>query len=607
MKPSSSPTAVILNVMGVRPVHVCIPLFLTLGIAGLSGLSVGLLLPVVEGFVKNDFSSVENLPAIGAMLKATGWNVYFKESGRMFLLLVAVIVSAQVLKNILLYMNFLYVSRWGSVFAANIRKAVFDRYLRFGKRYFDRTGQGKLQTIAGYCEQISFMINQLLAGVIAGAKIVVFVGILLYISWPLTLVTLCMYPCLNYVLRRLTSPIRDLSKEKQETSLRIGHDLFNIISGIAVVKMYSSETKLKKKYATLVDKYHGLEFQTNALVLLVPPLQEVIMTLFVMLMVGGIVIFLSGAAAASLAPYIVFLYITKETISPAATLAKSFAVHASFRGILTELAQIFSEEDKEILPDGKMEFTGLKEEIRIANADFSYEDGTPVLKGLDLVIRKGTVTALVGESGAGKTTIVNLLLRLYDVPEESIYIDGCDIRLFRVASLRKHIACVSQDVFLFHDTIRNNLLFGLPVPPNERELHEALERAALLDFVQQLPLGLDTSIGDRGVQLSGGQKQRLSIARALLKDAEILILDEATSSLDSESESSVQTAIQELMQGRTSLVIAHRLSTIEHADLVAVIKDGKVVEQGSIADLLRKKDEFYRLWKAQSFTEVVTQ
>jgi ABC-type multidrug transport system fused ATPase/permease subunit len=231
---------------------------------------------------------------------------------------------------------------------------------------------------------------------------------------------------------------------------------------------------------------------------------------------------------------------------------------------------------------------------------FGYKEGRDVLRGLSFTVEKGTVTALVGPTGAGKTTIISLLLRYYDCPPETVFLDDTDIRDFTSASLRSHMAFVSQETLLFHDTLRANITYGLGSVPEDR-LEDVVTRARLRDFVRSLPQGLDTLIGDRGVKLSGGEKQRVSIARALLKGADILILDEATSSLDSKTEKLIQEAIEEAIRGKTAIVIAHRLSTIRNADKIVVIEDGRCVEEGRLEELLAKKGRFAEYWEEQKF------
>jgi ABC-type multidrug transport system fused ATPase/permease subunit len=274
---------------------------------------------------------------------------------------------------------------------------------------------------------------------------------------------------------------------------------------------------------------------------------------------------------------------------------------AERRAKVLEFGQLFDDEGKYIIPDGKQAFTGITGPIEFRNLSFSYPDSPPVLHDVSFTIEKGQMTALVGPSGAGKTTLVHLLARLYDVPPNTLLIDGTDIRSFSQKSLHRSIALMSQDPYIFNDTLRNNVVFGIEELVTDEKLEQVLTQARLKRFVQGLPLGLETRIGDRGINLSGGQRQRVAIARALLKEASLVILDEATSSLDSKSERLIQSAIEDAVKNRTAVVIAHRLSTVKRADKLIVLNEGRVVEGGTLSQLLENKGLFYELWQEQKF------
>jgi len=248
--------------------------------------------------------------------------------------------------------------------------------------------------------------------------------------------------------------------------------------------------------------------------------------------------------------------------------------------------------------DGARPFEGVEESIRLEGVGFEYVPGRPVLKGIDVEIRAGQVVALVGPSGAGKTTLVDLVARFYDPTEGRITIDGVDLRDFSLRSLRSRLGIVTQETVLFHDTVRANIAYGLPDASQE-----AIERAARAahahEFIMQLPEGYDTILGERGTRLSGGQRQRIAIARAMLRDPDILIFDEATSALDTESERLVQRAIEQLFAGRTVFLIAHRLSTVQRADLILVLDRGRIVERGTHQELLEQDGLFRRLYDMQ--------
>jgi subfamily B ATP-binding cassette protein MsbA len=329
------------------------------------------------------------------------------------------------------------------------------------------------------------------------------------------------------------------------------------------------------------------------------PVEEVVI-LLVMLAVQGAVIYLSGDfQPGDLAAFGAFLLVLQQALPDYKYLSRFSLMVAEEWPRLEAVAGLFSNEGKYIVPSGPRTFQGLQKEIAIRDLSFQYQPGVDTLRDITTSIRAGKVTAIVGRTGAGKTTLVDLVARFYDCRAGTILLDDVDVREYSLPSLHARMAIVSQDVWLLNRTLRDNLVFGLARPATEGELHGALEDVDLHEFVAGLREGLGTEIGDRGVRLSGGQRQRIALARALLRDPDILILDEATSALDSMVEQRVARAIQQRAKGRTLIVIAHRLSTIRDADLILVMSDGRVVEQGTWDDLLELEGAFYRLHQAQ--------
>jgi ABC-type multidrug transport system fused ATPase/permease subunit len=271
------------------------------------------------------------------------------------------------------------------------------------------------------------------------------------------------------------------------------------------------------------------------------------------------------------------------------------------RPIVRKVLEVLDDNEKFYIPEGPRMFHGLKKSIEFRNATFSYYPDVPVLKEVSFSIEKGKMTAIVGPTGAGKTTIMNLIMRFYDCAPARVFVDGTDIREYTLKSLRDHMALVDQDVIVFNDTIMNNIAFGIDERVSDEKLNSVVKKAQLDDLIGRLPDGFRTEVGDRGIKLSGGEKQRISIGRALLKDSDIVLLDEATSSLDTGTEKRIQKAIEEAIRGRTTVVIAHRLSTIKNADKIIVIEEGRLIEQGTLEELLAKKGRFYQYWEEQKF------
>jgi ABC-type multidrug transport system fused ATPase/permease subunit len=267
---------------------------------------------------------------------------------------------------------------------------------------------------------------------------------------------------------------------------------------------------------------------------------------------------------------------------------------------IRKILWVFDDSDKPFIKNGDIQFEALKNEIAFKDIRFSYIPGIPIIKGVSFSVKKGQILAIVGPTGAGKTTVVNFLPRFYEYDSGAIEIDGINLREFEEKSLRKKIGIVTQDAMLMNDTIKNNITYGLEKNDcNDISFEAAVHNAQLHDFIMSLPEKYDTIVGDRGIRLSGGEKQRVSIARAMLKNPDIISLDEATSSLDSHTEKLIQQAINNAVKGKTVFVIAHRLSTIKNADWIIVLEDGQIPEQGPLKELLEKKNRFYYYWELQ--------
>jgi ATP-binding cassette subfamily B protein/subfamily B ATP-binding cassette protein MsbA len=293
------------------------------------------------------------------------------------------------------------------------------------------------------------------------------------------------------------------------------------------------------------------------------------------------------------ASLLTFFFVLVRVIPNIQDINGTSAFLSTLQGSSENIKAILQTKDKAYLKNGKFPFPGLKRSIDLVSVDFGYTPDNLILHNITLTIERGKMTALIGASGAGKTTLVDLIPRFYDPIEGQILIDGIDIHKLEINSLRRKMAIVSQDTFIFNTSVRDNIAYGTP-GASQAQIREAAKLANALEFIEQMPEGFDTKLGDRGVRLSGGQRQRIAIARALLRDPEILILDEATSALDSVSERLIQESLEKLAVGRTVIAIAHRLSTIAKADKVVVLEQGRIVEQGGYQELLELKG---KLWK----------
>lgn len=437
--------------------------------------------------------------------------------------------------------------------------------------------------------------------------ILVYLLTLFFISWQLTVFVLLLLPVAGLIIGRIGRSLKRSSTRGQEQTAEILTQIEETLGGLRVVKAFNAEDKLQDRFLRLINETRRTFNRINRRYYLAHPVSEFLGTalIAVLLWYGGGLI-LSEHSTIDAATFIYYLVIFYSIINPAKDLSK--ASYGIRRGTasLERIDKILTTVNNIREPEQPKPLAGFEGAIEFRDVSFAYRQDIPVLRHINLTIPKGKTVALVGQSGSGKTTMADLLPRFYDVTEGAVMLDGEDIRHFRTGDLRALMGNVNQEAILFNDTFYNNITFGVdttqPVPGGGT-WQEAVERAARIanahEFIMATPEGYETMIGDRGSRLSGGQRQRISIARAILKNPPILILDEATSALDTESEKLVQEALEKLMQDRTSLVVAHRLSTIRNADLICVLQDGQIVEQGTHEELMKLSGHYRRLIEMQ--------
>ncbi|UCG34869.1 MAG: ABC transporter ATP-binding protein [Candidatus Omnitrophota bacterium] len=588
------------NKVGLNIWFFVIPGILSFVSASFHGLGMGLLIPILKGIIDKDFGFVKQtliLKDIAALLPQS----FTYNNTRIFIFLVTLTTIVAILQQSTRYIAAVSIAYQMRKAVNGLRKLIFNRYLSFGKLFFDRTGFGYLSNILLNFTNIVAGEIRRLQGIITGIfTLFVYLALMFAISWQLSVIILFIFPILYYGLQKLIEKIKRISKNMAFYRGQLSKKAFNVLTCFSLVKAYAREDEEKKEFGRVSDLTSDLEFSLDKKELLITPIQEILMIMAMLFLMAIVALIVVKHKAADMSGFLVYFYILKRS-------ASSIGVFGAFRGTLAriegpmgEILKVFDDKDKYFDIGGKKELGSLQKEIRINNLSFSYGRGIEALEDISFSIPKGKVTAIVGPTGSGKTTIIHLLLRFYDCPAKSIFIDGVDIREFTLKSLRQHIAIVSQETLLFNDTLRANITYGLG-EVSEKQLIDAVKKVRLYDFITKLPQGLDTIIGDRGVQLSGGEKQRVSIARAMLKGSEILILDEATSSLDTRTEKLIQEAIEKAVENKTVIAIAHRLSTIKNADKIVVIEDGRLTEEGSMQNLLDRKGKFYNYWQEQKF------
>ena len=516
-----------------------------------------------------------------------------------FFAVIAVLLLAYVLKGFLYYVITVLGHGMGVLVEADMRKDVFTHIESLSFSYFDKNRTGALMSrVTNDLFDITELShhgpeNVLICTLtILGSLIVMF-----FIRWELALVITIILPLMVFFTIRQRRSMQQASAEVRKKTAEINAAIESRISGVRTAKAFANEEEEGKKfdevnsifktakrsfYRAMGRFQSGMEFMTGALQVVV-------------IGVGGILIMREKMDYIDLVTFTLyvssFLSPLRRLISFMEQYTQGAAGFERFMEIMRTEPEIKDAEDASVLTD-------VKGEIRYSNVSFRYQDGTEVLKNIDLYVHPGESLALVGPSGGGKTTICHLLPRFYDVTSGSITVDGKDVRSVTQDSLRRAIGIIQQDVFMFAGTVRENIRYGRPDASDE-EVILAATRAEIHDEIMQMPNGYDTYIGERGVMLSGGQKQRLSIARVFLKNPPILILDEATSALDSVTEQRIQASLDELSRGRTTIIIAHRLSTVKNATRIAVVEGTKIVEEGTHAELMSKNGEYARLRLAQ--------
>ena len=427
--------------------------------------------------------------------------------------------------------------------------------------------------------------------------IFVYLGSMLIISWQLTLFVFLVLPIAGLVMGRVGKSLKRTSLEAQNQWGQLISQVEETLGGLRIVKAFTAEEFVDKRFRDSNEEYRQTVIGVNRRQLLAHPVSELLgtATIAIVLWYGGSLI-LNRDSSIDASTFIYYLVIFYSLINPLKDLSKGAYAIRRGMGSMERVDRILQAEST-ITDPAQPKPVVFNEAIRLEKVSFRYAEEW-VLRDVDLTIRKGQTVALVGHSGSGKSTLVDLIPRFYDVVEGCITIDGTDIREVAVADLRRLMGNVNQEPILFNASVFENIAFGVEGATLEK-VRQAAEVAHADEFINEMPAGYDTNIGDRGGKLSGGQRQRLSIARAVYKNPPILILDEATSALDTKSERLVQSALDHLMEGRTTIVIAHRLSTIIHADVICVVDDGRIVEQGTHDELLALGGHYAKLHAIQ--------
>ena len=524
--------------------------------------------------------------------------IFINKNSKMLVWIPFTVVVLYFLKGVFNYGQTILMNFIGQRIIADLRNSLYWQIQRQSLAFFTKHPTGMLMSrITNDVSYIQGAVSEAVTSLLRDSSTLIFlVFVVFYRDWQLAIIGMLVFPVTIFPIAKFGEKMRQVATRTQATMGSLNTLLQETIAGTRIVKAFGREDYENQRFAQKNERLFKLTLKSVAVSALTSPVMEFLggIGIGAIVFYGGSQVIKGNSTPGTFFSFLTAIIMLYEPIKRLTNVNNTIqqGIAGAERGfsIIDQAPEIMNKAGAVVLPK-------ITTGIEINNVTFCYEMA-PVLKNINLKIRSGEVIAFAGMSGGGKTTLVNLIPRFYDVTEGQILIDGHDVRDVTIESLREQIAIVTQQTILFNDSVRSNIAYG-DIEKSEEDIIRAAETANAHNFIMQLPLGYDTVIGEQGMMLSGGEKQRISIARALLKDAPILILDEATSSLDTESEIEVQEALENLMKGRTTLVIAHRLSTIRNADRIVVIVSGEIVEEGTHEELLLKKGEYHKLYNMQ--------
>jgi len=519
------------------------------------------------------------------------------------MLVCLIVVVASLLKNGFIFLANNSMAHIRACTVRDIRKRMFEKVLRLPLSFFTDARKGDVMTrISNDVQEIEISVMSSLTMMFRDPLyILIFVVYLFITSYQLTLFALLLLPVSGWLIGKASRTLRSSSFVGQQHLGRLLSVVEETLSGLRIVKGFNAESKMEKQFSVTNEQYSKVFKRVTRKAYMASPISEFLSTIVLMiLMYFGSSLALKGIGNMGQEKLIAFLVVFSQILQPAKNITTAWFSIQKGMASVDRIDEILEAEEKIIEKENAIPVDDFRESIEFRNVWYGYNN-EPILREINLKILKGQTLAIVGKSGAGKSTLADLLPRFMDVDSGQILVDGVDIRELRIRDLRSLMGIVSQQSILFNATFRENIAFGVD-DPDMVKVEEAARIANAHDFIMETELGYENSVGESGNKLSGGQRQRISIARAIMANPPILILDEATSALDTESERLVQDAILKLMKNRTSVVIAHRLSTIQHADMIAVIDEGRIVETGTHSELMKKDDGYYR--KLYSFQAI---
>ena len=561
----------------------------------IDGFTLTLLIPLLRLLFDVGSALAETPTAIEQLIQLVAGGLVVEASPAASLRnVVLLILLAIVVKNVAVFGAAYFSAYTQEGVIRDLRSELFAHLQKLSLTFHQRTKSGQIVgRMFADVDQASLFYSQMLQSVVRqGVVILVYLTILFALSWRLTLITLVLAPAIAACLKPILRRVRVLFADAVDVRGELTAQLFENLQGAKEVKTYVAEEYERRRFADALRRYFGGMVRAHRLSVMASPLSETLAAAFVLLLLAGAWVALNGEAVR---PEVVVTYVAValRLLSPVKHVAQfpSFAEQA-WAGA-RRVFEIIDRPPDDLDPPESAHFPGLNHAIEFKNVWFAYRAGEWVLKGVNLAVNRGAVVAIVGHSGVGKSTLVDLLPRFIDPDRGQVLLDGVPTTNYARKSIRQALGVVSQETVIFNDSVLANIAYGEDI--DLEAVIAAATAANAHEFIMRLPRGYDTRLGERGTTLSGGERQRIAVARALLRDPPILILDEATSALDSSSERLVRQAIARLMENRTVLVVAHRLTTVSHADVIAVLDDGRIAEMGHHEDLIRAGGRYKEL------------
>ena len=575
-----------------------------IGTSAFSGISISMIIPLIDNVITGKKMVTPAGVVVPPGLQSVIDTINSMSPMDLLNWMTILVLIFWLLRNLFEFFQTYFMSDVSQRVIRDVKNIIYDKLLSLPMDFYSRNPTGKLMSRIMYDaaiirDCISTGLTDMLYQPI---QLVVYLGLVFTvkvyfsISWGLILISMILFPLVIYPVVKIGKRLKSISRQSQERMADITTTLYETISGIRMVKAFSMERRESERFKNQNQQFYRLSMKSVKRVSVVSPITEFagMFCIAVILWVAGKEI-VSGALSAG--AFITFLASILSLMKPVKRLTNVYSINQQALAAASRIFEVLDTKNTVVEKSGAGELSKFKNSVKFNNISFGYDDKM-VLKDINLEVEAGEIAAFVGPSGVGKTTLLNLLPRFYDVTKGSLVIDGIDIRDYTLKSLRSRISIVTQETILFNETVAYNISYGTD-NPDMKDIIRAAQIANAHSFIMKMPQGYDTIIGERGFRLSGGEKQRISIARAVFKNSPILILDEATSQLDTESEVLVQEAIDRMMKGRTVFVIAHRLSTIKHATRIYVLDAGHIVDTGTHDALIQKEGLYKRLYDMQ--------